>query len=596
MTDDKDFGYTGSAGDSAFDFPTTSAPSPDEAQTVTMMPLGNPGVPMASGVASGAAAGASTVAFTPMNFSASAPSATAAATTASPFAPVNGGTVPPTDNGRAAFAAAGDPDDAVIAVKHRRKKPVALIVVLSIFAALVVLFAGYVFGGQYYFKDKAAPGVSLGGISVAGQTADELKTTVDNAVKNSSVKVTTTKGASTTASLSELGVTVDVNKTVDKLLAATKSNALSTVNPFAKSEVGLVTSTDKLAMSTYLSDKLIGDDARVVNANVEYNADGNRFIATESRDGESPTIDGVVNAVNALATDPGTTKAVTIDTETVSAPISDKTATDAAAAANKRIESDIVIGNGASKSFTIPSSEIAKWIKTTGDPTKGTIELTYDEDAIKSYLASTLPDKLKQDAVAEENVVNSKGTVITTSVKGVDGVEVSSTDGTADQVLTALQNGTGGEIKADVKVTKHETKSRQVNYDVENGDPHMVINLSEQKAYAYNGTTLVKTFNVSTGKTSTPTDTGTFFASLKYQTQTMRGEDYVTPNVQWITYYNGSEGFHAAPWNLAGIANGTPKSHGCTNMNPDDAKWVYDFLPIGGMVEVVGSTPTSAVR
>ena len=31
-------------------------------------------------------------------------------------------------------------------------------------------------------------------------------------------------------------------------------------------------------------------------------------------------------------------------------------------------------------------------------------------------------------------------------------------------------------------------------------------------------------------------------------------------------------------------------------MNPDDAKWVYDFLPIGGMVEVVGSTPTGAVR
>ncbi|OXN00205.1 L,D-transpeptidase [Bifidobacterium vansinderenii] len=596
MTDDKDFGYTGSAGDSAFDFPTAAAPSPDEAQTVTMMPLGNPGV----STASGDSAAASTVAFTPLNFgSAPAPAATASGTAAAaistPLTPSNGGVVPPTfDNGSTAFASADDPDDAVIAVK--RKKPVALIVVLSILAALVVLFAGYVFGGQYYFSDKAAPGVSIGGVSVMGQNASELKTTVNNAVKNSSVKVTTENGASTTASLADLGVTVDVDKTVDNLLAATKSNVLSTVNPLSKSDVSLVTTTDKLAMSTYLSDKLIGDDARVINANVEYNADSNQFVATESRDGESPTIDGVVKAVNALAAEPGTTKAVTISTETVAAPISDETAATAAADANKRIDSDIVISNGASKSFTIPSSEIAKWIKTTGDPTKGTIELTYDENAIKSYLAGTLPDKLKQDAVTEENVVNSKGTVITTSVKGVDGVEVTGTDNTAAQVLTALQNGTGSEIKAEVKTTQHETKSRQVNYDVENGDPHMVINLSEQKAYAYNGTTLVKTFNVSTGKTSTPTDTGTFFATLKYQTQTMRGEDYVTPNVQWVTYYNGGEGFHAAPWNVAGIASGTPKSHGCTNMNPDDAKWVYDFLPIGGMVEVVGSTPSSAVR
>ncbi|MBT1177267.1 L,D-transpeptidase [Bifidobacterium callimiconis] len=593
MTDDKDFGYTGSAGDSAFDFPTAAAPSPDEAQTVTMMPIGNPGASTASGE--------STVAFTPLNFGAAAPAAasagTAAATVAAPFAPTtaNGGVVPPTfGNGSTAFAAADDPDDAVIAVK--KKKPVALIVVLSILAALVVLFAGYVFGGQHYFSDKAAPGVSIGGVSVMGQNASELKTTVNNAVKNSSVKVITASGATTTASLSDLGVTVDVDKTVDNLLAATKSNALSTVNPFSKSSVGLVTTTDKLAMSTYLSDKLIGDDSRVVNANVEYNADANKFVATQSRDGESPTIDGVVKAVNALASEPGTTKAVTISTETVAAPISDETAATAAADANKRIDSDIVITNGGSKSFTIPSSEIAKWIKTTGDPTKGTIELTYDENAIKSYLASTLPDKLKQDAVTEENVVNSKGTVITTSVKGVDGIEVTGTDGTAAQVLTALQNGTGSDIKAEVKTTQHETKSRQVNYDVENGDPHMVINLSEQKAYAYNGTTLVKTFNVSTGKTSTPTDTGTFFATLKYQTQTMVGEDYVTPNVQWVTYYNGGEGFHAAPWNVAGIASGTPKSHGCTNMNPDDAKWVYDFLPIGGMVEVVGSTPSSAVR
>ena len=195
-----------------------------------------------------------------------------------------------------------------------------------------------------------------------------------------------------------------------------------------------------------------------------------------------------------------------------------------------------------------------------------------------------------------ENRRRSQAAIERWNEKGVDGVAVQSTDETAAQVLDALNAGRGAELTATVKVTDHKTESRKVDYTSPNGDPHMVINLSEQKVYAYKGSTLVKTFIVSTGKPSTPTDNGTFFVHTKYQSQTMRGEGYVTPNVPWVTYYNQGEGFHGAPWNTAGIASGTPKSHGCTNMHVEDAKWVYDFLPIGAMVQIVGTTPTSAVR
>lgn len=477
----------------------------------------------------------------------------------------------------------------------KKRRNVGLIAVISFVAVVLLALVGYIGGGQFYFKDKAAPGVSLGGISVAGQTADELKATVNDAVKNSTVQVSVKGGQSTTASLKDLGTTVDVDATVNDLLNANKGDLLSKVNPFAKTSVALKTSTDKLAMSTYLTDKLIGENARVETAAIKY--DGAKYVTTPSKDGEAPKLEPVVATLDELVSNPGSARKVEVATTTEKAPISDATAAKAATDANARLNSKLVISNGDDKTLTIPAAQIAKWIKVNEDVTKGTISLTYDQNAINSYLSSSLPGALNQKMVAEENVVNTEGTVITTNVKGVNGVEVNSDlSDTAKQVAAALQNGTSGTIKANTKVTKYETKSRKVRYDVPNGDPHMVIDLSKQQAFAYKGTTLVRTFNVSTGKPSTPTDTGTFFANIKYESQTMVGEDYVTPNVPWVTYYNGGEGFHGAPWNPDGIASGTPKSHGCTNMNVADAKWVYDFLPIGGMVQVIGSTPSGAVR
>lgn len=487
------------------------------------------------------------------------------------------------------------------ALRVRKRKPVALIVVLSVVAVVLLALIAYCVGGQFYFKDKAAPGVRLGTMSVAGQTRDQLKSTVENAVKDSSVDVGVDGGtAAVTASLQDLGVTVDVDKTVDALLNANKDNWFLAVNPLAHDSVGLQTSIDKMALSDYLSQNLIGDDARVVNASISYDANADRFVTSSSRAGQSPVLDPVIDVVDELIAQPGSSKHVSVTMQVDDAPIGDDAANQAAADANARLANALTISNGKGKKFTIPSTQIGQWIKPKADPQQGVITLDYDQDAIASYLADTLPKELNQDMVAEENVVNTAGTVITTDVKGVDGVSVNDTSGTAQQVLDALRNGTPAEINADVTVTEHETKSRTVRYDVPDGDPHMVINLSEQKAYAYKGTTLVNTFNVSTGKSSTPTDTGTFFVHTKYQTQTMRGGEgadaYVTPNVPWVTYYNGGEGFHGAPWNIAGINSGTPKSHGCTNMFVDDAKWVYDFMPVGAMVEVVGSTPSGAVR
>ncbi|MCI9890101.1 L,D-transpeptidase [Micrococcales bacterium 31B] len=122
---------------------------------------------------------------------------------------------------------------------------------------------------------------------------------------------------------------------------------------------------------------------------------------------------------------------------------------------------------------------------------------------------------------------------------------------------------------------------------------HAVVDLSDQKVYAYTGGKLINTFTVTTGNAQHPTRIGTFKVWHKTTSQTMTGgskEDgtyYSVPNVQWVSYFDGDIAFHAAYWRTE--FGGDPSvvgSHGCINMRTADAKWMYDFAGYGTKVVV----------
>lgn len=475
-----------------------------------------------------------------------------------------------------------------------------LIVTLCVFAALLVALVGGFFGARAYFADRVAPGVSFGGTSLAGKTASEVRDVVASAANATRIAISASDGKTAEVSLKDLGVTADVDGTVTNLLNAksggTLAAELTRINPWSASDMPLSVTTDKLALSNALTERFVHESDRAVASTVAWTDATHNFAVTPGKDGQTPVAQPVEAAVADAVQHPGTVVNASVTYESVSMPVSEATAQQAADQANARVSSKLVVNNGAKKSFTVPAEEIAKWIGFDTDPEQGTVTLTYDDAAVKNYLDSTLPEALKQDMVKASVVTNKAGAVMTTLREGVDGVTVTGTDEAVNAVTAALHSGEGVTATAKTETAKFETESRVVDYDSPNGDPHVVVNLSEQKVYAYKGSTLVNTFLTSTGKLSTPSDVGTFFVYIKYETKTMRGADYVTPNVPWSIFYNQGEALHGAPWNPDGIAKGEPRSHGCVNMNVADAKWMYDFLPVGAMVQVVGATPTSAVR
>jgi lipoprotein-anchoring transpeptidase ErfK/SrfK len=486
--------------------------------------------------------------------------------------------------------------------KRSHKGLIATLIVLGV---LVLLAVAAFLMGNFYFANRAPLGTSFAGQSVAGKSEAELTELVTSKVDDTKFVLGTAEGKSTEATYKDLGVTADVKETVASLLNARGDNAFAKVNPFGGTSVALAAKTDTATMQSYLDSTLVDEGSQVVLPTIAYNKVTKSFLTTPGKDGHAVTADSVEKAVATSLTSQTSASApvkATVKLVSETTPITAAAAQTAADAANKRLLHTYSVTNGSSKTYTIPAAEVATWIKASPDIKTGAITVSYDTAAIKNYMETTLPDKLKQDKVDQENLVTPSGQKLLVKTAGADGVEVKDVSSAVTEVTSALEKGTDVTAKVTTAVTKHTTKNVKVpdDYDKANGSKWVKVNLSTETVTAYKGTTVVKTFNMASGKYtadgSRVSDNGTFYVYLKYATQTMRGADYVTPGVQWVSYYNGGEGFHGAPWNTYNISRGYASSHGCINMNVSDAKWIYDWAVIGTKVEVVGSTSASPVR
>lgn len=493
---------------------------------------------------------------------------------------------------------AADTDAEMAQALRPPHKRVWLIVLLSILGVIVVAAVAGFFTARWYYQDKAAPGITFAGVSVAGQNRAQLADTVKQAVNATKITVTDQQGNTVTASLKDLGVTVNEQQTVSELVSAKNANPFMRINPFAKQSVKLAATTDKLALSEYLTGKLITPDQQAIASTISYDDASSKFVVNAGRGGQTPVIDTVTKAVDQSIDQPGSVRTASVSYTQTDMPISEAAAAQAADQANAGLALTVTVNNGDATTYKIPAATIASWTTTTADPAKGTIAVSYNKQAISEYMAGELGQHLNQTKTNQVDLVDASGNVIMTKTKGVNGVAIKDTATVADQVYSALSGNRSATLTVASDVTKFDTEQQKVTWKI-------VVDRSKQTATVYNNDQVVQTFNVCTGKTGKhETTPGNYFIYLKYKVQDMRGSNddgsrYLTPGVKWISYFNGGQGFHTANWNASGIASGDPTghgSHGCVNMNEADAKWIYDNCPEGTLVQVVGAQPTSPVR
>ncbi|MDJ0799146.1 MAG: L,D-transpeptidase [Calothrix sp. MO_167.B12] len=125
--------------------------------------------------------------------------------------------------------------------------------------------------------------------------------------------------------------------------------------------------------------------------------------------------------------------------------------------------------------------------------------------------------------------------------------------------------------------------SRRIKFLKKTNRSWIQINLSRQRLIAWKGKKPVYAVIVSTGKKKTPTRTGIFRVKTKLRKTRMKGEDYDVPDVPHTMYYKGGYAIHGAYWHRR---FGTPVSHGCVNVAPDHAKWLYKWASVGTTIVI----------
>ena len=119
----------------------------------------------------------------------------------------------------------------------------------------------------------------------------------------------------------------------------------------------------------------------------------------------------------------------------------------------------------------------------------------------------------------------------------------------------------------------------------------IIVDLTNETLYAYDGDTLFMQQAISTGLELTPTAVGKFWVMRKTPDSYMQGpipglsdQVYDLPGVPWDLYFtNDGAAIHGAYWHNH---FGEPWSHGCVNLPPDQAKILYAWADLGTPVTV----------
>ena len=458
---------------------------------------------------------------------------------------------------------------------------------------LLVVCVGVVYAANY--SGRALPGTSVAGTSVAGMTRDQVVSTVNQRADATNVTLTV-EGKTTKASLNEAGISVDADETADAAMKGSTSFPAFVSALFSERDIEpVVTVSDesikKLAASANSTLTSEMKDASVIVAQ-----DGQSFTVTPAQMGNGVSAEDVAAAVKqAGATLTSVTQDVSV--HQMEPSITTENAQAAAEKANALLETNIEISDGID-TFSAERSDKVQWVefltKDDGSLDTPSISTVKVADWVNALAATT--DVKPQNRVDN---VDSSGNVLTVAREGKKGLKTNNTEQVTKDIIAAMTDGKAYEGLFHYDDVEPGSETKQVAEGTENlvyqaaeGEKWVDISLADNSVTAYVGGKVAGgPYYMVPGAPDTPTVTGTFHVYLKYDVQTMRGENadgtkYETEGVPWVTYFTGSYAMHGAPWRSSFGWSGYGGSHGCVNMPVDAAKFIYDWTDMGDTVVV----------
>lgn len=474
---------------------------------------------------------------------------------------------------------------------HRRRWPV------WVAAASFLLLAGVGAGGYAYashYADHAVPGTTVAGTDVAGRSRQEIVEIIESRAQGATVSISGDVQA--TASLADLGATVDAQATADAVMARGESVVSRFEALLGEQSVPVVVSTNEQTAADYAVSLIPSDQAKAINATVVLGEDGQTFSTTPASSGTSLDSGAIATAAKEAAGSLSPTS-VAVSFGVSEPAVSDADAQKVADQANAWVSQDVTITVPATSdqeeaTYTAEAAEKASWITLTTS-VDAAPTLSVDSGRVSQWVSAQAEEANVEPINGKRNVTT-KGTVVATPLEAEDGRTVSNAETVATDIVTNLGQGrayTGSFEATVVKATWDERTiadgAEKLVYQAAPGEKWIDVNLANYTVTAYEGATVVYgPVTMVDGAKETPTVTGTYQVYLQYPSQTMEGDNvdgtrYRTEDVPWVTYFYSGYAFHGAPWRSD---FGYSASHGCVNMPSSDAQWIYNWVEIGTTV------------
>ena len=480
------------------------------------------------------------------------------------------------------------------------------IIIATILAVIALILSGGAFAFAKSYEGKALPGTTVLGQDVSGKSAAEISSMLTQRAEGVKVAISA-DGTEHTASLADLGVSVDTDATAAQAVARDGGpQELLTSALSGERTVEPVVHVDEKVIGEYAKTLIPSDRTAAQDASLTFDEDSKTWKLTEGVNGQGVDPQQLIETVSA--------EAPKLENFSVEQPLTDvepaittEEAQSALDEINAMIEPAISI-SGPDGSTHEPSSERrAGWMLVNPSEDGQTLEVTLDEEAVRAWVAG----RAEKDTVEPKDgieQVDDAGKTVKVVAEKKDGLEVTNTDAIADELITAITGKSPFEAKFETKTVEAKVeKAKAPNSDdaaknddsstdpakpTPTGEKWIDVDLSAKTVTAYVGDTPVwGPRPMVDGGEGNETVTGSFEIYLRFERQDMTNaayypeghpKYYYTPDVPWVQYFYRGYGFHGAPWRSSFGYSG---SHGCINMPVHEAKWLYDWADMGTRVE-----------
>lgn len=462
----------------------------------------------------------------------------------------------------------------VNAFKNNWKKIVGLSVGSAALIAIVV--AGSL--GQYY-KDKTLPNVRVAGHESGTKSKQELRTVL--AERNKQLQVSFKVGEkSLTPKDQDIGLKLDVDGTVEDAFNAKRNESFFTRIAFWRQrDIPAKISVNDNLLKQYIQANTPELQKAPQDAQLQFDVASSQFVISEQADGETPDVARAKTTILSMANDLAP-KQIAVSVTKQGPNITQAKLQPLLEPANGLVSRTIVL-RGAGQTFRATPADIAGWMTPTPQD-DDTIKLIIDPGKVQSYVEkigkkiSKPPQdkKVIQDGAAGAEVVLQEGS---------DGTELAGKQELTNSITAALKSQQDVSQELQVQVAAHKTVNMSAY------DKWIEVDLSEQRTTAYERATPLKSYLIASGTKGHETVQGEFSIWHKTRSQTMSGGSradgsyYSIDNVEWVSYFYEDYALHGAWWRKQ---FGYPASHGCVNMTNEDAKWIFEWAPVGTKVIV----------